>query len=311
MSHVVLPFHELCAWRGQSLLATSSSGACDDSLPISGYYFREARFLRTLRLQIDGHRPWLCEPAVVSANELHFAYVYPEVAEFGGGGTGQSQDAVPLDRRGLPQRAIDVRVRFSIGIASLDVEAHLTNRSPSRTLDIDVAWVLAADFADIQEALGERRQQTASVTTDLDSGRLGFAYDHDQLKYRTRVGVSGPGPWSMTEQRAAAALTLDSQQTVTIGLHVEPVDYVDTMDTDDVAERDARLRAWRDDMIRVRIPGNTVAETTVMRNIEDIASFPLMQGARDEWLTPQAGMPPHPAPFWRGRVPPPCDGRGA
>ena len=52
-------------------------------------------------------------------------------------------------------------------------------------------------------------------------------------------------------------------------------------------------------MIRVRIPGNTVAETTVMRNIEDIASFPLMQGARDEWLTPQAGMPLYPALFGR------------
>jgi hypothetical protein len=46
----------LYAWHGQSLLIVSPRGKCGPDDALSGYYFREARFLRTLRLEIDRKR---------------------------------------------------------------------------------------------------------------------------------------------------------------------------------------------------------------------------------------------------------------
>jgi hypothetical protein len=69
--------------EGDSLFITKTRGECGDDQTLSGHYFREARFLRTLRLEIDGGRAWLCEAATIEPHMLSFSYVYPEVAEYG------------------------------------------------------------------------------------------------------------------------------------------------------------------------------------------------------------------------------------
>ena len=51
---------ERYAWLGQSLLVTIARGDCDESVPIAGYYFREARDLRKLVLCGIGRAPGLC-----------------------------------------------------------------------------------------------------------------------------------------------------------------------------------------------------------------------------------------------------------
>ena len=149
------------AWHGQSLLITNLNGECDAALPDS--YFREARLLRRLGFRINDTAPWLCEDAVISPRELLFAYTFPEVARFGGGGTGQSGDDTPLDDRGLPQRAIDIRLRYRVALATLEVDAIVANHSVWQTLKFDLSWSLDTDFADIQEALGEHKQQDAEM----------------------------------------------------------------------------------------------------------------------------------------------------
>ncbi len=163
MPNATVRTDERRAWRGQSLLVTDPRGECGDALALSGFYFREARFLRTMRFTINGEPLWLCEDAEVAPDVLLFTYVHPEIIEYGGGGTGQSQDAVPIDRFGTPQRAIGARVTHRVGVASLRVDVTLRNHSPRRAVELDLAWALDADFADIEEALGERRQQCADV----------------------------------------------------------------------------------------------------------------------------------------------------
>src|SRR5258708_244947 len=106
-----------CAWAGSSLLVVNSRGECDDADLLSGFYYREARFLRICRLEIDGHRPWLCEAAEISPTELDFSDTYPEITHNGGRGSGQSGDDEPRDAAGLPQRALHIDVRYSIEIA--------------------------------------------------------------------------------------------------------------------------------------------------------------------------------------------------
>src|SRR5438128_1289175 len=76
----------LYGWKGLSLFIVNTRGECGVDQALSGYYFREARFLRTLRFAIDGDAPWRCEAASVEPHILSFNYVYPEVEEYGGGG---------------------------------------------------------------------------------------------------------------------------------------------------------------------------------------------------------------------------------
>ena len=110
---------QLYAWRGPSLLVVNTRGECGDDDQLSGYYFREARFLRTLRLEINGHSPWPCEATLLEPHALAFTCIYPELTEFGGGGSGQSGDDVSEDADGIPHRALSLRVVQMVSIGGL------------------------------------------------------------------------------------------------------------------------------------------------------------------------------------------------
>jgi N-terminal domain of (some) glycogen debranching enzymes len=122
----------LYGWKGPSLFVTNTRGECGDDQTLSGYYFREARFVRTLRLEIDGDQPWLCEAATVEPHILSFHYTYPEVAEYGGGGSGQAGDDTPANARGIPQRALAIRLLYIVTLNGLTVRLTVTNHSKSR-----------------------------------------------------------------------------------------------------------------------------------------------------------------------------------
>src|SRR5919206_1029870 len=140
-------------------------GECGERDPLSGYYFREARHLRTLALEINAARPWLCADGSAGHDELEFVYVYPELTEFGGGGTDVSDDTTWTDSHGVTERAIDVRLRYRARLDGLDVELTLANRSAQRVA-LTISWVLDADFADIQEAQAGSREQRAEVCAE-------------------------------------------------------------------------------------------------------------------------------------------------
>ena len=71
---------------------------------------------------------------------------------------------------------------------------------------------------------------------------------------------------------------------------------------EDVRQREAVLQAWRAGFARVEVPGNRVVEEVIRNNVRDIASFPMLDGPRDEWLALQAGVPLYPAFFGRDGV---------
>jgi glycogen debranching enzyme len=298
MSPSFIRANERYAWHGQSLLLTNGRGDCGEDNSLSGYYFRETRHLRTLRLEINGQPPWLCESATSAPESLHFNYVYPELVEFGGGGSGQSQDAVSRDKRGIPHRALDIVVVCELGIASLDVTLRIANRSREQ-LTFDLAWVVDADFADVQEGLSGNREQTADVRRLPTRGELVFQYAHDQLPYRTRLHATGDVEWRAEASSLTTTLSLAPQEEARLVLHVRPVDYKDMPEGDELADAEAYWAKWREDFARVTIGGNRVAEEIVRSNLRDLSSYPLLQGARNEWLTPQAGVPLYPALFGR------------
>jgi hypothetical protein len=74
------------------LLVVNTRGGVRGDQRLTGYYFRETRFVRRLQLRINGQPPWPCEAAALAPDTLAFTYVHPEITTPGGGGTGQSGD---------------------------------------------------------------------------------------------------------------------------------------------------------------------------------------------------------------------------
>jgi glycogen debranching enzyme len=286
---------ELHAWHGGSLLVTDFRGTCGD-LPLSGFYFREARHLSRCRLLICGEAPWLCEATSVSPTELQFEYVYPEVANYGGGGSGQSGDDVSRNERGIPQRALIVHLGYEIVHGRLRIRAAVSNRSRERVA-CDISFELDADFADIQEAQGSTREQTAPVKVETSDGAVLFSYAHPQLPYATRVTASPPAGWDSAAHRLVVPAELAPGEETWLQLDVEPQGYPARATLH--AERERYLARWREAFTRIAAPGNRMFEAVVAANVGDLSSFPLLDGPADEWLAPQAGVPLYPAFFGR------------
>ena len=289
---------QIYAWKGPSLLLVNTRGECGDDDQLSGYYFREARFLRVLRLEINGRPPWPCEATALEPDALAFTYIYPELTEFGGGGSGQSGDNVSTDADGIPHRALSLRVHLTVGIGGLTVRLTISNHA-TRSVETDVAWNLDADFADIQEAHEGNRQQQGDVLRQTHDGRLHFIYQHPQLKYRTVVSPMGPSPWTVSESTIKTRIRLESQEVVVLGLDADPSDTNGETPFSDAVSRERHLREWRDGLTRVTVPPNRLVEGILGANVRDFASFALAEGEQDEWLTLQAGMPLYPALFGR------------
>jgi glycogen debranching enzyme len=294
----------LYAWCGPALLVTDDRGECGDRQPLSGFYYREARFLRGFRIEINGHALWLCEAASVRPDLLDFTYVYPEITEPGGGGTGQSGDEEGVSADGLPERSLDILVSYRLAAGRLRVIARLTNRARQR-LTFEAACVLDADFADIQEAQVGRRQQEASVDAVMRQGAVEFRYRHPQLPYRTVVECDGWEPGDAARPfpgRLTTPIALAPQETRELSVTVVPFAADSALSDADVKDRDSVLAQWRSAFTRISIPGHRLFEAVLDANVRDVASFPLLDGPRDEWLGMQAGMPVYPAFFGRDAV---------
>src|SRR5215218_5474698 len=176
----------LYVWKGPSLLIVNTRGECGPDQPLSGFYFREARFLRILRLEINGEAPWPCEAASLEPDALALNFVHPEITQPGGGGTGQSGDEEGTDAHGTPERSLDLRLGFQVGIGELTLALAIANRA-RRRVRCELAWHLGADFADIQEAQSGRREQQAAIDLTAHEGHVEFTYHHPKLPFPTEI----------------------------------------------------------------------------------------------------------------------------
>src|SRR5262245_38764615 len=263
----------LYAWAGPSLLVVNTRGECAEDQRLAGYYFRETRFLRTLQLCVNGHTPWPCEAASIAPDTLAFNYVYPEITEGSGGGTGQAGDEENTDRDGVPERAVDIRVTYKVRTGWLDVRTLVANRA-RKPLRLKVSWTVAADFADIQEAEWARPK------------------DH-HLGFRIRIDP---------EDALTGEFDLSQQEVRELAFRIWPAGTATDLSADDVNARHEVVDRWRANFSRIEMPANRVAEQIVADNVRDFASFPLLDGDPEEWLALQAGMPLYPAFFGRDAV---------
>jgi glycogen debranching enzyme len=252
-----------------------------------------------VRLEIDGQRPWLCEAAAVAPDQLQFVYTFPEVAVYEGGGSGQAGDEEPLNRKGIPQRGIDVTLTYRVALDRLSATAVFGNRTKA-ALTFEVSWILEADFADIQEAQAGRREQRAPVDVQPAGSEIEFVYRHRQLPYVAAVSLEGRA-WRIAPHGATTEVTLAAGDTTTIGFSANPRRAIGGPILD-AADRTDLLERWRRGFTRIRSPRNTRAECIIEDNVRDFASFPLLEGRPDEWLTLQAGVPLYPSLFGRDAI---------
>lgn len=270
------------AWRGPSLLVVDNQGYAGEQVR-SGFFFREARYLQELRLEIQGETPFPCSLADVAANELEFTYVYPEKE---GGGSDRGGE-----HRGITYGNLDLRLRYRVRPCGLLATLWITNHWQER-VEVDVAWALAADFADIGEIHGKRRQQ-AEVEIVAQPNGASFHYRHPEIPMETRILMEG-GAWSFADGRLAARITLERQSTVELRLHVIAVDEQDPLDEGDAERREERLREWGRSLTRIEAAGETPLVEGVNLAMRELGSMALLEGREDEWLTPAAGMPGFP-----------------
>jgi N-terminal domain of (some) glycogen debranching enzymes len=191
---------------------------------------------------------------------------------------------VSTDAEGIPHRALSLRTTYALSIARLTVSLTISNHS-TRHVDADVAWVLDADFADIQEAHEGKRDQPGDVRRQTSGDGLTFTYQHPQLKYRTAVAPMGSTPWTVSDSMIKTRVRLEPQEAVVLGLQVDPSDTDGDVAFNDAEAREQHLRTWQERLTRVAIPANRVAERILDANVRDFASFPLLEGPPDEWLT--------------------------
>ena len=288
-----------CAWYGRSTLVTTDRLECDESDVLTGYYFREARHLRTLRLRLNDALPWLCAEGDLRHDALAGVYVYPELTQFEGGGTDVAGDKPWNDDAGVAQRSIDIRTRLRVTPRELIVEANLTNRSRHR-VRLDATWQLSADFADLQEALSATRAQTAAVETMCEHGELVFRYAHPHLPLQTRIRAEGA--WRSAPDGFTLSIELAPGEWHRSRLIVRPEDGDDVAGDDEVERRIAKLAQWRSRLATIETPRDTTIGDTLMQAADDLGSFALLDGKPDEWLAVQAGIPLYPALFGRDAI---------
>jgi glycogen debranching enzyme len=289
-----------CAWCGTSLLVIQRRPGVIDSSdnPLAGYFYREARHLSALRFEINGSTPWLCECAQNDVRNASIIYVHPEFAEFGGGGSGQARDERSKDASGLAHRALEIDVQFSIAPNRLELRTTITNRWFEEA-SFEARWLFDADFADLLEV-------SASAPKLRDSSRAvatssGLRLESERDEYATDISAAGSSHWHADNKSLVARLRLAPRDKEQLLITVRPRCALG-MDDAAAGEREAARREWQEGLAQIETPGNTVAEQIIARHVDDFASFPLLDGPRDEWLTLQAGIPMYPALFGRDVV---------
>src|SRR5918994_181483 len=285
------------AWYGPALLVTNERGECGDDQTLSGFYFRETRFLRELRLEINGQPPWLCASGTAEPRSLTLGLSYPELHGYSGGGSGSGGDDVPRDQRGIPNRALDLLARYELSFRRLVTTLLITNRTPE-DVTIDLAWCVGADFADLMEALEGGRREELPVTEVLDHG-LHYRLERPDLAWRTDVEAAGAGQWTACPGKLVGRLTLPSQRSQELRLTVTAQDVEPVPDAAEEGVRRWAADRWREEATRFYVPGDRLVERMVSQAVTDLGSFALLEGSPEEWLAPSAGMPLYPALFGR------------
>ncbi|CAN5622995.1 glycogen debranching N-terminal domain-containing protein [soil metagenome] len=283
------------AWRGPALLVTDPDGGCG-GVPLTGFFFREARHLQELRFTLNGEAALGGSIAQAAPHRLEWTGLYPPVDEFGGGGSGSGG---PGTAHGLTFRALELRLVHTVSPASLEASLVIANRS-LKDAEFEVAWALAADFVDLGTTQ-PRAQPGPEIPVGVKGveGGVVFRSEHEELPLETQVRGANGTEWHWADGQLRARVHLAPQQARELGLRVRAVDRADPIDETGEARRIKRQQEWYDARTTLWAPGDTPLVESTSGAMQDLGSLALLDGAEDEWMTPAAGIPLYLALFGR------------
>ena len=282
------PWHNV-VYQGYTLLFTRPDGSLRDGR--DGLYDFDTRILSRYRLSLDGREP---ECFASGAPESDRWWTHLRVPLEGGSPAGPR----------LPQDALELTLERRVG-RGMEEQLAVGNYSMAEA-ETALALVLAADFADVQEAGGERRQEgKLNVVWERSSSTLLFDYqvEHDGKRLhramRLQVTRADSEPeWDGEALRFRLWLTAGGRWGATLryGSLVDgewrgPIAEDRPSALSHRSTRDAIRDRWRGERTHLQ-SSNPVAQLAFERAADDLFALRNweLDRAVDAWV-PSAGVP--------------------
>ncbi len=293
----------LIAHQGYAVLVTDTYGRIGSG--IEGFYLHQTRFLSRLKTQIDGS-----EPRFVSANVVdhHFITAYHLAPSRAGSAAAPERENNDASESEVVQKGIELQVNAFTG-DGLHVDLIVTNHALSKTC-VTLLLDLAADFADFNEAMAGKRQQTGLVerswTGREGGGLLQFRYKHPELDLATRLELRGGGDVIDQGSTLACCLMLKPGEPHLVSLDLLPLllgkQYTPFYGRDGAFAGGTEAAALRRDWIngcQQIDAANPVVEFAWQRAVSDLASLQILEGALSEPFMIVGGIPSYTGLFGR------------
>jgi len=184
-----------------------------------------------------------------------------------------------LDGRILPRGSVEARRQRVVG-GALEETLCVTNYNIF-PIEIDVVYTLDADFADIFEVRGSKREKRGQILPPrMEDGTMVFAYDGlDGRRRETRVSFSQP-PFSTKEGRVTFRLSLGHRESETIRLLVAADGRSKAAHgTERLVTMSSRYRQWMESGAQV-VTSNEFFNAVLERSFTDLRMLWNQRGDR-------------------------------
>jgi glycogen debranching enzyme len=252
-----------------------------------GLYFSDTRFLSAYEFRLNRLEPILLSASVDESYVATFQMVNPVLL-------------LDEGKRRIPQQSLSIRrSRFIYG--GLHERIGVQNCG-SEPVDIEFSLRIAADFRDMFDVRGYKRQSLGTMREpEVDAQGITFTYEgEDKLIRRTEVVVNRPAT-----RQSDGSLTWDfhlaSKETVTLVIDVIPLIGEDEpmlsyLYDDALQALQASYRRWDDNTSRIRTDNAFLDRGLLRRSQMDLR---ILLEEFDSGLFPMAGIPWFSAPFGR------------
>jgi glycogen debranching enzyme len=270
-----------------------------------GYYFNQTRFVSRFELCSQRKRVKSVSCVAVEPHAMVAYYLLPSPAGAKAGPPGDEDSSGGE----IVAKGIEIQINTYVG-GGYHQDAQVTNHALKDTT-VALDWVLAADFADLDEVSSGSRKQDAPVRRCFSipaQGRaeLTLAYQHPKLNHATRIGMCAPGlledfgtslRTTFQLRRGEAALIQIDIAPVFLGKLVEPWFGLDGEPTAHYVAS-AMRREWLSKCTDLVTPNATI-QAAWARAATDLWSLQSLSGVGDENFTPIAGIPHYAGLFGR------------
>ncbi|HJT05770.1 MAG TPA: glycogen debranching N-terminal domain-containing protein, partial [Stellaceae bacterium] len=194
--------------HGDTFVVFDNSGDAQASGPASeGLFHEDTRFLSRLALVVNGVRPLLLSSSATADNEMLTAdLTNPDF--FSDGHLSLARDTVHL-----------LRVKVLADGACL--ESLEVKNYADHDVSLELGYAFAADFADMFEVRGQKREQRGrTLKEEIDGARVVLGYRGlDRVTRRTELAFDPP-PRELTKREARYTLKLPPGGSTTLTLRI-------------------------------------------------------------------------------------------